>query len=244
METDRRADVLSQNSLCGEGFVMRKLAFLVAITCSVMLLGGSVLAQERIKLNELPDVGVRIQEEGLGLIDDLHMTSGAMSVVSHTDPNGVKTTKVVDGLKKMTIIEDPASGITCKVTKTYGPEDLSILEKEQPELYMHLTAIPKTIGDNQIEVNVGVTTTYAAADKAELKAKHPDVYKMYTKYTKNALRVGVGGFGIREPLRLRVFPGGAAIDRGDDDDDQADDDDDGDDDDRDDDDGDDDGDGR
>ena len=185
---------------------------------------------------------LQLGQAQMGLIDDMKVSGlGSSSSFSFTNENGVKTTKVADGTNRMTIVEDPASGITCKVTKTYGPNDLAKLEDEQPELFMHLSAIPKTVGESQIEISVGVTSTYTAADKDELKAKHPDVYKLYNKYTKEQ---GVGRIHMRmaRPLRLRLGAEGAKIeqpaddddevgdDDADDDDDDADDDDDGDDD--------------
>ncbi len=172
------------------------------------------------------------QGEGIGVIDDMQVSGSSSSSFSVTDQNGVKTTRVNDNGKKMEIVEDPASGIICKVTKTYGPNDLAKLEEEQPELFMHLSAIPKTIGEAQVEINIGVTSTYTAADKDELKTKHPEVYKLYAKYTKQGA-VGRIHLGFPRALRLRVGPEGAllddAVDDGDavdDDDDDSDDDDD------------------
>lgn len=154
----------------------------------------------------------KLAEGQLGVIDDLQVSGfGTSSSISITNENGVKTTKVADGTNRMTIIEDPASGITCKVTKYYGPDDLDKLEEEQPELFMHLSSIPKTINDSQIELNVGVTSSYTAADKAELKSKHPDIYKLYNKYTK-AQNIGIMRLG--RPLRFRLDARGGAMEGG------------------------------
>ncbi len=188
------------------------LATVVALT--VFQYGALGRAQEIDRLMREP-----IGEGGLGLIDDLQVSGfGSTSSFSITNENGVKTTKVADGINRMTIVEDPASGITCKVTKTYGPDDLAKLEDEQPELFMHLSAIPKTVGESQIEINVGVTSTYTAADKDELKAKHPDVYKLYDKYTNEQ---GAGAIHMRmaRPLRLRLgLDGARLLEQADDDD--------------------------
>ena len=170
-----------------------------------------------------PRVVIGQEIDGIGVIDDLQVSGSSSSSFSVTDQNGVKTTRVNDNGKKMEIVEDPASGITCKVTKNYGPNDLAKLEDEQPELFMHLSAIPKTVGESQVEINVGVTTTYTATDKDELETKHPEVYKLYAKYTKESA-VGRIHLGFPRALRLRVGPEGAVLGEADDDDDADDDD--------------------
>lgn len=141
----------------------------------------------------------------LGLIDDL-MIQGEASSTSYSvsTVNGVKTTRVVDPAIRMTIIEDPASGITCKVTKAYGLDDMAKIEEEQPELFMHLSAIPKTIGEAEVEVHVHVTNTYTAADDSELKAKHPEIHKLFKKYTSDDAMPRMH-FRIGRPLDL-AFP--------------------------------------
>jgi hypothetical protein len=204
-----------------------KLHFALAVALAGFPFGLLGRAQE---IDLLPRELIQLGEGQLGLIDDLRVSGiGSSSSFSFTNENGVKTTKVADGTNRMTIIEDPASGITCKVTKTYGPDDLAKLEEEQPELFMHLSAIPKTVGESQIEINVGVTSTYTAADPDELKSKHPEVYKLYNKYTKEQ---GVDAIHMRmaRPLRLRLGLDGARIDQPADDDDELGDDDDADDD--------------
>ena len=178
----------------------------------------------------MPRVLIGQEIDGIGVIDDLQVSGSSSSSFSVTDQNGVKTTRVVDDRgKRIEIVEDPASGITCKVTKNYGPKDLAKLEDEQPELFMHLSAIPKTVDNSQVEISVGVTTTYSAADKDELESKHPDVFKLYAKYTDEKM---VPRMPMRRALRLRLGPDGGALlerDDGDDDDvsdDESDDDDD------------------
>jgi hypothetical protein len=156
---------------------------------------------------------IRVLQEGdLGLIDDLQIDGlGSSTSISVSNVNGVKTTKIRAGLARMELTEDPASGVTCKLTKVYGPEDLKKLEDEQPELFMHLSAIPKTIGESEIEINVGVTTTYHAADMDELKAKHPEVYEQFEKYVGQGDSERLGGLRFLRPLRLRVGPEGGGI---------------------------------
>ncbi len=177
----------------------------------------------------MPRVSIGQEIDGIGVIDDLQVSGSSSSSFSVTDQNGVKTTRVNDRGKRIEIVEDPASGITCKVTKNYGPKDLAKLEDEQPELFMHLSAIPKTVDNSQVEISVGVTTTYSAADKDELESKHPDVFKLYAKYTDEKM---VPRMPMRRALRLRLGPDEGALlerDDGDDDDvsdDESDDDDD------------------
>lgn len=210
----------------------RSFAAFVAFTCGLFV--STAVAQEMPDLEIRPHI-ILGQEGGMGVIDDLHVTTSGSSVVSFTNENGVKTTKVADRKTRLTIVEDPASGITCKVTKTYGLDDLDALEQEQPELFMHLSAIPKTINESEVEVTVGVTTSYTAADKDELKSKHPDVFKLYDKYSgeKAIRRMGLGRampmLRLREGFQFVPDDGEEAMDDDEDDDDGDDEDDDGDD---------------
>jgi hypothetical protein len=131
--------------------------------------------------------------------------------ISVSEVNGVRVTKVVDNGQKYLFEDDPASGLTCTVTKRYSSEDLATLEKEQPELNMHLAAIPKTIGNSTIEVYVDVATTYKAADENELEEKYPEVHQLYKKYTKmsrGGLHLNLDALG---PMRIDVAPRGKAI---------------------------------
>lgn len=173
------------------------------LSVCLALMGCCLVSARAQDADVLPERLLQLEGQ-LGVIDDLHVSeTGSSSSFSITNENGVKTTRVVDGTTRMAIVEDPASGITCAVTRTYGPNDLAKLEEEQPELFMHLSSIPKNVGESQIEISVGVTSTYSAADPDELKSKHPDVYKLFRKYTQEQ---GFGRMQIRlgHPLQLRL----------------------------------------
>jgi hypothetical protein len=206
----------------------KEIAMKTRLSTAVAFLALSALAMiaHAQEPDVIPQPMVPLELGNLGLIDDLQISEmGATTSFSFTNENGIKTTKVVDGHNRMTIVEDPTSGITCKVTKTYSSDDLAKLEEEQPELFMHLSSIPKSVGESEIEISVGVTSTYAAADVEELKSKHPEVYKLYNKYTKDQ---GLGRIHMRmgRPMRLPLLlEGGRFGFRADDDDESADDDD-------------------
>ena len=122
--------------------------------------------------------------------------------------DGVTTIKATekDG-KKVTIVDDPDNGITVKITKRYSPENADELEKSMPGLYMHLKSIPKTSDNAKVEVHVDVTRDFEADDKEDLKNKHPEIFKVYDKYSKGgAGRMGLGGVrGMRmiRPMEIR-----------------------------------------
>ncbi len=150
---------------------------------------------------ELPRIDL-----GRGVIQLSSSSFGGGSSIQKTVRDGVTTIKVTekDG-NKVTIVDDPDNGITVKMTKRYGPENADKLEKSMPGLYMHLKSIPKTANKAKIEVHVDVTKDYEADDKEDLKNKHPEVFKVYEKYTKGggggAFRLGRGR--IMRPIEIR-----------------------------------------
>ncbi len=168
-----------------------------------------------------PDRPVRPDRE-LTLIDDTGLGNAGLAnglvqgnfVSSSTvTVNGIRTTKINDNGRLFKFEEDPASGITCYISERYSSDDLDRIEKEQPELFMHLSAIPETIGTSTVRVSVDVETKYHAASEDELKEKHPEAHQYFEKYVKNA---GENGAELHlqqlgQPLRFRVNRGGRQL---------------------------------
>ncbi len=193
---------------------MFKIRLLVlASLCSVVAASLSAVALAQVDRLD----GISPRAADMPLIGDVqgvfelngNVFSNATSI-SVSEVNGVRITDVTDNGQKFRFAEDPASGITCTVTKRYSSNDMAAVEKEQPELNMFLAAIPKTLGDSTIEVHVDVTTKYHAADAKELKEQHPDVYKLYMKYTKmsgNGIPLNLNG---QPPLQIEMGARGQA----------------------------------
>ena len=163
-----------------------------------------------------PDRPARPDRE-LTLIDDTgvvnELTQGNFVSSSTVTVNGVRTTKVNDNGRLFKFEEDPASGITCYISERYSSDDLERLEKEQPELFMHLSAIPQTLGNSTVRVSVDVETKYHAASEDELKEQHPEAYQYFEKYVKHAGENGAE-LHLRQlgrPLRFRVDRGGRKL---------------------------------
>ncbi len=159
-------------------------------------------AQERDMLPEMP-----FPPRDMGVIWDMQQMSGMSnrSISMTTDASGVTTINASEDGVKTWIQDDPNRGITVKITRQYGPEQMDLLMEEQPELYMHLNSIPEETEDAEVEVTVGVTKTYEADDAEDLKQQHPEAFKLYEKYTSGDADIRAFGGRLEfAPPRLRV----------------------------------------
>lgn len=163
----------------------------LAIAC-LLALPSFVQAQVEIEIPRIDLGGGAIQ---------FSTTGGDGFSVSVSVNNGVKTIKGKSGTEKVEIVEDPDNGIKVKLTERYGPDDADKIEKSMPGLYMHLKSIPKTVDNAKVDVLVDVTREYEADDKKDLENKHPEVYKVYKKYTENR----TAGFRMGRPGAFRVI---------------------------------------
>ena len=134
----------------------------------------------------------------------LKSISNGMSI-SVSQENGVKTTKVNDNGKRFEIVESEADGITVKLTKSYGPDDVEQLKEDYPDLFMHFSSFPKETEGATVELQVNLVKKYTAKNVEELKEKHPEAFAVYEKYSKqNAIGgIRVIGGGVQ---RIELLP--------------------------------------
>jgi hypothetical protein len=188
----------------------RKLfAGLLALT---ILLPATVHAQ-RVEFPEFPRVPMPPSD--LGAIMDLQMTGASSRSISMTVENGVKKINATEDALKAYIEEQPSGAILIKVTREYTSDDLDELMNEQPELYMHLKSIPEKTQDAEVAVSVWLTKTYEADNAEALEKEHPDVFKVYERFT-SGTDADFGQFrfeGFRTPraLELNIDPGSIRI---------------------------------
>ena len=165
----------------------------MTVACSSMLAATLVSAQERPLLR-----GALIDGAGI----TISSSGGGLSIQSSTR-DGVRTIKANDNGKKTEIVIEADGLITVKHTKQYGPDDMDELEKTHPDLIMYLQAIPKEAGNHKVEVSLNITTDYEADSEEDLKERHPEIFKLYEKYSKSG---GLGGrFSVEMP-RLVIPP--------------------------------------
>ncbi len=185
-----------------------RLCFLPAVT--MLAVGFSfaapVTAQIRIEMPEIQDLRGAGFDMGV-LMDGSMFSSGSNMSMSTTIENGVKKIRVTENGVK-TYIEEDENGIVLKITRRYGPEQMDILMEEHPGLYMAMKDFPTEVEDaEEIEVSVGVTKKYEAANAEELEEKHPEVFKSYQKYTSGnsggfrSIR-GIGRRGLVPEIRI------------------------------------------
>lgn len=148
----------------------------IALMVSAILV-SNVSAQRRAVEEAIP---VLPREMGL-FIDSMQTGSSSISV---SVANGIKRIDAVENGLKARIEEDTEYGsITMTITRTYGPDDLEDLMHTQPELYMHLKAMPTEVGDSTFEISVGVTKKYEADDAEDLEERFPEAHEVYKKFS-------------------------------------------------------------
>ena len=154
---------------------------------NLLVIPGLTTAQqidEGIPPPQIIDPGNIIPPRDLGLILDtapgLQVGNSAISI---SVVNGVKTIDVVEVGLKVHIEDDPNTGIRMRITRHYGPQDIESLVDSQPELYMHLKAMPTEVGDAKIEISVGVTREYEADNADDLAERYPEAHDLYQKYS-------------------------------------------------------------
>lgn len=126
--------------------------------------------------------------------------------ISVSQANGVKTTKINDNGQKFEIVESEADGITVKLTKSYGPDDIEQLKEDYPDLFMHVSAFPTETEGATVELHVNLVKKHTAKNVEELKEKHPEAFEVYEKYSKQNAFGGVrviGGGGLQ---RIELLP--------------------------------------
>lgn len=151
--------------------------YLAIIAGCVCLLGSSIsIGQIRVLPPEIRGALI----DGAGIT--MSSSSNGMTIQS-TTRDGVQTIKAQENGIKTEIVIDVDKAIKIKHTKAYGPDDFEKLEKDHPDLIMYLESVPKTVGNNKVELTLNVTSDYEASSADDLKERHPEIYKLYEKYS-------------------------------------------------------------
>lgn len=195
----------------------------MAVSCTLSLIATlPALGQREFEFPGFPEMPRLGLEGRMGAITSFSGGSFGRSV-SMTEENGVrKITGQENGLK-VYIEENPGGDLTIKVTRQYTLDQLEEIGELEPELYMHLSSIPRQTDTAEIELTVGITRTYTAESADDLKEKHPDAFEAYEKFTgggeddfdrlRERMRVpfafpqrGDRGLRIQVPDGLRIHP--------------------------------------
>lgn len=125
--------------------------------------------------------------------------SGGVSF-SVENVNGVKTTKINVNGDAYTFAETD-EGLEASVLKSYSKKNLQELEKDHPDLMMHVGSFPEHSGEDEVEdVIIKLKKKIKVKDLQELKEKHENIHAIYEKFSKE---FGEGGF--------QIFGGGLRI---------------------------------
>lgn len=177
---------------------------------------ASEVSAQRVQLPEFPplrggDMGV--------IMDGAMFSAGSNMRVQMSLENGVKKIRAEEAGVKTYIEESPDTGILIKITRQYGPDQMDDLREKHPGLYMSSKDFPATTDDGAtVEVTIGVTEKFAAANAEELEAEHPEIFKAYKKYSNgnSNMQIFRGRFGgdlLMPEFRIRpeAMEGGIQI---------------------------------
>ncbi|MCH2181581.1 MAG: hypothetical protein MK108_06200 [Mariniblastus sp.] len=98
--------------------------------------------------------------------------------------NGVRTIEVEESSRKIKIVEDPQQGIYIEITKQYGPKELASLKNRMPELGEYIDLFPQQLNNSDIELSIGVTSKFTAANAEDLERQDQGAYNIYRRFTR------------------------------------------------------------
>jgi hypothetical protein len=112
---------------------------------------------------------------------------GAIGRTTNSGPrvsvvNGVRTIEVEESSRKIKIIEDPQKGIYIEITKQYGPKELASLKNRMPDLGEYIDLFPEQLNNSDIELTIGVTSKYSAANAEDLERQDQGAYNVYRRF--------------------------------------------------------------
>ena len=125
---------------------------------------------------------------------------GSGRSVSVSSAGGVTTTKISEAGKNYTFIEDE-EGLAVEYIDRYTKKDRDRLEKEHPDLFMHVMAFPDVSKDDEVELVINVKKRIEVDSRDDLEEKHPELFEVLDGAS------NLGGFDV-PPIKL-MFPGGA-----------------------------------
>ena len=96
--------------------------------------------------------------------------------------NGVRTIEVEESSRKIKIVEDPQKGIYIEITKQYGPKELASLKNRMPDLGEYIDLFPEQLNNSDIELTIGVTSKFSAANAEDLERQDQGAYNVYRRF--------------------------------------------------------------
>jgi len=114
----------------------------------------------------------------------------ANRLCAKTEVDGVVTYDILHAGRSVEIVEKPGGEIEVSMTRVFGDDDLDELRSENPDLYMHVRAFPKTSnGDQAVRIRVEVDVVYRSKNKSDLKKSHPNVFSIYDRYVSQSKKL-------------------------------------------------------
>lgn len=104
--------------------------------------------------------------------------------ISHNQ--GVRTIKVKDGNRGITITEDPYRGITVEVKRKFTPNKHGELKQKLPDLAEYIEMFPNQLDSHRVELTVDVVSTYKGQTEEDLQKQNMGAYNIYRRYSKMA----------------------------------------------------------
>jgi hypothetical protein len=123
--------------------------------------------------------------------------------VSVSTQGGVTTTKISEAGKNYTFIEDE-EGLAVEYIDRYTKADRDRLEKEHPDLFMHVMAFPDVSKDDEVELVINVKKRIEVDSREDLQEKQPELFKVLEGAS------NLGGFDV-PPIKLMIQGGAGGI---------------------------------
>ena len=120
--------------------------------------------------------------------------SGARGGVQFRRVNGNQVINAREAKREIEIVVRPDGRISVNITRQYGPDELDRLLRREPTLEEYVKSFPRTAGDSDVELSIGLTSRFDAADEESLRDKDIAAFNLYRKY-KQAARQSRSPFG-------------------------------------------------
>ena len=126
---------------------------------------------------------------GTGLIGDSGApATGGGNGVKVKNSGGNKIINVKEDRRDIEIVIRADGHIFVNITKHFGPDELDSLIRRQPDLEEYVKSFPKTSGDKDVQLSIGLTSRYDAANGEELKEENIAAYNLYKKFSQRSTR--------------------------------------------------------
>ena len=135
---------------------------------------------------------------------------GGKNGVKVRNSNGNKIINVKEDKRDIQVVVRSDGHIFVNITKHFGPHELDNLIRREPSLEEYIKSFPKTAGDKDVHLSIGLTTRYDAPNEQELRDKNIAAFNLYKKFSRQTnqpyRRIGGQKKKVRDNLQRQIGP--------------------------------------